>query len=63
MVKKGQKNKQIEELPESDPSKFIIPPKSYWNMQWNNFTSLVFITWIVYAPLVICIDTGLSPKA
>lgn len=56
-------NNKLDEIPESEPSKFIIPPRSYWNMQWNNLTQVVFIAWILYAPLVICTDVRLSPEA
>ena len=56
-------NNKLDEIPESEPSKFIIPPRSYWNMQWNNLTQVVFIAWILYAPLVICTGKQLSPDA
>jgi hypothetical protein len=61
--RKGMKNHTIDDIPESDPSKLIIPPASYWNMQWNNLIQVGFVAWILYAPLVICIDTRLSPEA
>ena len=49
-----------EEVPDSEPSKFIIPPYSYWNMQWNNFTNVVFVFWIFYAPVPISSKTTLD---
>ena len=53
-------NNKLDEIPESEPSKFIIPPRSYWNMQWNNLTQIVFIAWILVAPWVICTRTQLQ---
>ena len=47
-------------MPDSEPSRFIIPPYSYWNMQWNNFTNIVFIFWIFYAPIPISSKTSLD---
>lgn len=53
----------LDDLPGAEPSKFIIPPRSYWNMQWNNLTQLVFIVWLLYAPFVISTATKLSENA
>ena len=60
---KSNQNNKLDDSPDPEPSKFIIPPRSYWNMQWNNLTQLVFIVWILYAPLVICTDTKLDDEA
>lgn len=47
---------QDEESTNMEPqkvSKFIIDPKNYWNMQWNNFTQIVFMAWIIITPIMV----------
>ena len=56
-------DKKLDEIPEAEPSRFIIPPRSYWNMQWNNLIQAVLIAWILYAPYKICEKSLLSNEA
>lgn len=39
-------------------SKLIIPPNNFWNMQWNNFITTVFVFYIFVAPIFISYDTS-----
>ena len=32
-------------------------------MQWNNFTNIVFVVWIFYAPMPISMNTRLTQEA
>ena len=38
-------------------SKLIIPPSNFWNMQWNNTVTLVFVLYIFVAPIFISYET------
>ena len=35
------------------PSRFIISPGNYWNMQWNNTIQVIFVIYIFMAPILI----------
>ena len=57
---KERSNKKDPETPDNEPSwtsKLIIPPNNFWNMQWNNFITLIFIIYIFIAPIFISYDT------
>lgn len=41
-------------------SRFIISPNNYWNMWWNNFTQIVFVTYIFLTPIYVAQDTKLN---
>ena len=52
--------KKDEEVYDNEPSwtsKLIIPPNNFWNMQWNNFITFVFVLYIFVAPLFISYST------
>lgn len=34
-------------------SRFIINPKNYWNLQWNNFNQIIFVLWIIITPIMV----------
>ena len=42
-------------------SRFIISPKNYWNMQWNNLTQIVFVIYILITPIYVAQDTNVNP--
>ena len=57
---KERSKKKEQEIIESEPSwtsKLIIPPNNFWNMQWNNFITTVFVFYIFIAPIFISYDT------
>lgn len=52
--------KKDDEVIDNEPSwtsKLIIPPNNFWNMQWNNFITFVFVLYIFIAPLFISYST------
>lgn len=58
---KKKDEQQVFENEESWTSKLIIPPNNFWNMQWNNFVTTVFVFYIFIAPIFISFKTEFTP--
>ena len=61
-MKERTKKKESESV-DNEPSwttKLIIPPNNFWNMQWNNFITTVFVFYIFIAPIFISYEKKFS---
>ena len=57
LLKKKKNNllikKETEKVDDEWMSKMIISPNNYWNMQWNNFTQVIFVLYIFLTPMFV----------